>query len=585
MFFTEYRLKQPLVIAIFLMVLCIPAWAQKITMTWSVPQSSKTGVSFPDASYKDSLSAVKSLHNFLLELNKRGYLEASIDSIIANKGNWIVVLYTGEVYRYATLKRGSLPLSLANKVGFSSKQFKGAVLNVKQIYELEEKVVKAAENNGYPFASIGLDSIQFDEQHRLTASWRYEPGPVITIDSLIIVGNFEVKYKFFQRLVRIEKGDPFSQLKIDQSQKILAQLPYVKTMSKPISLMTEGSARVSYYLEKKKANLLDGYIGFLPNAAKNNKLLVTGDVKLELKNLFRSGKTLSVNWQSFSAQSQYLRMYYEHPRILGTGVDVSGLLEITRQDSSFLNINREVKISQQLGGAGLLDIFAGLKTGRILSQRANTDSLHLAYGDFNNYTYGVGYTLNKLDNVFYPKRGFFLTTRIYLGSKTIHKNPFYGEQTYKNVRINTYQFNVEILAEKYVRLTTKNIVMIRVNTAQVFNDVNSLFLNDLYRVGGLRTLRGFNEKEFYVSRFGIGTLEYRFHTDEESYLLLFTDQAFITNPYDAVWNLEYVYGLGAGISFTTAAGVFNFVYSVGQSSTQKLSLTLSKIHFGLVSKF
>jgi translocation and assembly module TamA len=554
-------------------------------MKWSIPASSTTGLNFPDASYKDSLSAVKSLRNFLLELNKRGYLEASIDSILINKRNWIVVLYTGEVYRYATLKRGSLPLSLANKVGFSSKQFKGAVLNVKQIYELEEKVVKAAENNGYPFASIGLDSIQFDEQHRLMASWRYDPGPLITIDSLTILGSYEVKYKFFQKLVRIKKGEPFSQQKIDQSQKILSQLSYVKTMSTPISLMTEGSARVSYYLEKRKANLLDGYIGFLPNAAKNNKLLVTGEVKLELKNLFRSGKTLSLNWQSFNAQSQYLRMYYEHPRLLGSGVDVSGLLEITRQDSSFLNINREVKIAQQLGGAGTLDIFAGLKTGRILSRRANIDSTRLAYGDFNNYTYGIGYTLNKLDNIFYPKRGFYFTTRVYLGNKTIQKNAFYSEQAYKNVRINTYQFNVEIMAEKFIRLTTKNIVMLRVNTAQVFNDANSLFLNDLYRVGGLRTLRGFNEKEFYVSRFGIGTLEYRFHTDEESYLLLFTDQAVVTNPYDTVWELEYLYGLGAGISFTTAAGVFNFVYSVGQSSTQKLSLTLSKIHFGLVSKF
>ncbi|MDB5274525.1 MAG: hypothetical protein JWO58_2892, partial [Chitinophagaceae bacterium] len=425
-----------------MLVLCIPTWAQKITMKLSMPQSAKTGVSFPDASYKDSLSAVKSLRNFLVELNKRGYLEASVDSILVNKGSWIVVLYTGEVYRHAVLKRGSLPLILANKVGFSSRQFKGAVLNVKQIYELEEKVVKAAENNGYPFASIGLDSIQFDEKKRLTASWRYESGPLITIDSLSIVGTHYMKYKFFQKLVRIKKGDPFSQQKIDQSQKILAQLPYVKVMGPPIALMTEGTARISYYLEKKRANLLDGYIGFLPNAAKGNKLLVTGDVKLELKNLFHSGKTVSVTWQSFSTQSQYLRMSYEHPRILGTGVDVSGLLEITRQDSSFLNVNRELKISQQLAGAGQLDVFAGLKTGRILSHLANTDTTHLAYGDFNNYTYGVGYIFNKLDNPFYPKRGFFLTTRVYVGSKTIHKNPFYSDQAYQNVRINSYQFNV-----------------------------------------------------------------------------------------------------------------------------------------------
>lgn len=560
--------------------------AQKITMSLAAPQSVKTGVDFPDASYKDSLSAVKSLRNFLLELHKRGYLEASVDSVLVReKYKWTVVVYIGQVYRYANISRGTLPLVLANRVGFNGRRFRGEVLNVRQIYEIEEKVIREAENNGYPFASIGLDSISFDEENRLSASWSYEPGPVITIDSLAITGGYEVKYQFFQKLVRIRKGDPFSQQKIDQSAKILAQLPYVKLMGAPVSYMANGSARVSYFLQKRKANVLDGYIGFLPNANKNNKLLVTGDVKLELKNLFHSGKTLSVNWQSFGEQSQYLKMYYEHPRLLGSGVDVSGLLEITRQDSSFLNINRELKLSQQLGGAGLLDLFGGLKTGRILSQLANTDTTRLAYGDFNYYTYGIGYTLNKLDNVFYPKRGFFLTSRVYLGNKTIHKNPFYSEQAYKDVRINSYQFNVELTAEKFLQVTSKNIFMLRVNAAQVFNDVSALFLNDLYRVGGLRTLRGFNEREFYVSRFGIGTLEYRFHTDEESYLLLFTDQALLTNPYDAVWELEYVFGLGTGISFTTPAGVFNFVYSVGQSSSQKLSLNLSKIHFGLVSKF
>lgn len=564
---------------------CLAVHAQKISLALSSPQSVKTGVKFPEASYKDSVSAVKSLSDFLLELHKKGYLEASVDSIIQNGSKWLAVLYVGEVYRFAEVKRGSLPLPLANKVGYHAKQFRGAVFDIRELYKLEQKIIKTAENNGYPFASIGLDSIEIDEGKNLTASFRYEPGPFITIDSLAIVGNYEVKYKFLQRLVRIKKGDEFSQAKINQSDAILGELPYLKVMSPPQAYMVNGTSRITYYLEKRKANVLDGYVGFLPNAAKNNKLLITGDVRLELKNLFRSGKIVFVNWQRFNEQSQFFKMYYEHPRFIGTGIDVSGLLEITRQDTSFLNINRELKISQQLGATGKLDFFIGLRTGRILSQRANTDTLNLAFGDFNNYTYGLGYTLNKLDNFFYPKRGLFFTTKVFMGSKTIQKNPFYGEATYKDIKTQTFQLNVEAMVEKYIRLSKKNILMSRLNLGQIFNDKKSLFLNDFYRVGGLRTLRGFNENQYYVSQFAVGTIEYRFHTDEESYLLLFTDQAFVANPYIDNGNPEYVFGLGAGISFTTQAGVFNFVYSVGQSSTQKLSLTLSKIHFGLVSKF
>jgi translocation and assembly module TamA len=46
-------------------------------------------------------------------------------------------------------------------------------------------------------------------------------------------------------------------------------------------------------------------------------------------------------------------------------------------------------------------------------------------------------------------------------------------------------------------------------------------------------------------------------------------------------------GLGAGLSFRTAAGLFQFVYSVGRSELLNtgFSLSNSKIHFGLTSRF
>ena len=46
-------------------------------------------------------------------------------------------------------------------------------------------------------------------------------------------------------------------------------------------------------------------------------------------------------------------------------------------------------------------------------------------------------------------------------------------------------------------------------------------------------------------------------------------------------------GLGAGLSFRTPAGLFQFVYSVGKSAyaKQAFELRTSKIHFGLTSRF
>jgi hemolysin activation/secretion protein len=127
-------------------------------------------------------------------------------------------------------------------------------------------------------------------------------------------------------------------------------------------------------------------------------------------------------------------------------------------------------------------------------------------------------------------------------------------------------------------------LLTRLKAGSLFNN-NNIFLNDLHRIGGLKTLRGFNENNFFASRYGVATLEYRLYTDETSYLLLFYDQGYIYNQLDIQHREDLPLGFGAGLSFLTRAGVFNFVYSLGASSSQKLNFNLSKIHFGLVSRF
>ncbi|RYZ89203.1 MAG: hypothetical protein EOP04_07445 [Proteobacteria bacterium] len=76
----------------------------------------------------------------------------------------------------------------------------------------------------------------------------------------------------------------------------------------------------------------------------------------------------------------------------------------------------------------------------------------------------------------------------------------------------------------------------------------------------------------------------------EGYVFLFADQALL-RAFQTTTTLRTALdaptGLGAGISFRTAAGLFQFVYSVGRSQfyNQSFGLSNSKIHFGLTSRF
>lgn len=112
----------------------------------------------------------------------------------------------------------------------------------------------------------------------------------------------------------------------------------------------------------------------------------------------------------------------------------------------------------------------------------------------------------------------------------------------------------------------------------------NLVLSDLYRVGGLKTLRGFNENNYFVSDFAVYTLEYRYFTDESSYVMLFANQGYVHNKLNNDFT-DWPIGFGTGISFSTRAGIFQFIYALGSAKDQPLNLNLSKIHFGLVSRF
>lgn len=117
---------------------------------------------------------------------------------------------------------------------------------------------------------------------------------------------------------------------------------------------------------------------------------------------------------------------------------------------------------------------------------------------------------------------------------------------------------------------------------------DNLFQNDAYRIGGLRSIRGFDEASYFATTFVYSNLESRFYLDETSYLLLFTDLGYIEERFVRQENkrADLALGLGTGISFATNTGIFNFVYALGTSnSTGAINFNQSKIHFGFTTRF
>jgi len=119
-----------------------------------------------------------------------------------------------------------------------------------------------------------------------------------------------------------------------------------------------------------------------------------------------------------------------------------------------------------------------------------------------------------------------------------------------------------------------------------------LFTNELYRIGGLKTIPGVNEQSIYASTYGIGTLEYHFLFEQNSAFVLFGNYGWYQNAsYDfsagnpGLANHDTPYSFGAGVLFQTKAGIFQMNYAIGHQYNNDISLRTGKVSFGLVNTF
>ena len=117
-----------------------------------------------------------------------------------------------------------------------------------------------------------------------------------------------------------------------------------------------------------------------------------------------------------------------------------------------------------------------------------------------------------------------------------------------------------------------------------FTQNQNLFLNDLFRIGGLKTIRGFNENFFYARSYGYLNTEQRLFFGENSFLLVFADIGILENPYFAR-SIDRPVSFGSGVNLDTGSGIFRFIYGVGKSNSQPLAFSYSRIHFGYLARF
>jgi len=118
-------------------------------------------------------------------------------------------------------------------------------------------------------------------------------------------------------------------------------------------------------------------------------------------------------------------------------------------------------------------------------------------------------------------------------------------------------------------------------TSTLFSD--NILTNELYRIGGVNSIRGFNEESIFASTYSYFNIEYRFNTNYSSYLYSITDIGYIDN--EITNNSSQIYSLGLGYAFTTKLGILNLSYAIGKFSNQTFDFNNSRFHIKIISFF
>ena len=177
---------------------------------------------------------------------------------------------------------------------------------------------------------------------------------------------------------------------------------------------------------------------------------------------------------------------------------------------------------------------------------------------FSNNFYGIYFSFTKPRNdVFYFNKFHF------------EINPLFGRR--KTASDISNQLKIKTNISYIWDINPRNSLYIRNETGYL--NSNTYFSNELFRIGGANSIRGFNEQSIFTESFTFFNIEYRILTNSSSYLYTITDfgQFSIQNKQKSAVSF------GIGYFFNTKNSQININGAVGKNSSNTIDFKQVKL--------
>ena len=509
--------------------------------------------------FEKKLSNDSTLVKTLDSLKTIGYFTVTLDSVKGKN----VYLNKGKMYKKIWVKSDSL---------FAQKQDYFPVTNL-------DSLVKTVTNRyaalGYPFSKVNVSPQGFREGEA-QVSLSLELFAARTIDGVNVEGYEKLSKGYIKHVLGLKKEKIYNEAELKGITEKMQFNNFIEEIRPPQTLFNTDSTTVYLYVKKVKSNLFDGILGF--GNDQNGDFRLNGNVKIELNNNFNGMEQIRLNWIATADKSTTLDLSVRVPYLFKSALGTQTDFNLYRKDSVFVNTKIEERLFYQITQNSNIGVnFSYESSNFVLDDYPEIANL---YDDFNKSGIGLSYEyLLPVKNRLLEGR-----TAIYLLGRTLKRK---GQEkdfvTNELTTTDAQQYEVGIKAFRIFTLYPKHLIKAQVEGYGLFSDSDFYSENELYRIGGFGSIRGFNEESITASAYGITSLEYRFMPNDGFYVSAFGDYAFVENK--ATLINENLLGVGVGISFLTQLGVFNLSYAVGKQSDTNFDFRNSKIHFGILTRF
>ena len=536
-------------------------------------------------------------------LQENTYLGASLDDYQRlNTRNTRARLFLGPPMRWVALRPapGEAEAWL-DAAGFRERLFRDRPLRYNEYLRLQKKVLEQAENNGYPFAALQLDSIVVAPDGGVSALLQVHRNRYFTIKNLRIVGDLRLPAGYLPNYLGLRPGAPYNRARVLRLRERLDDLPFTERTGDPTVTFSGDQATVNLFLRKKRAGRFDFIIGLLPQPNDpDGRLLLTGSLNAAFQNALNLGERLSVEFERLRPETQKLDAQAALPYVFGLPFGVDGRLGVFRRDSSWVDAQGQLGVQYFFEGSDFVSFFWENKS----SSLQKIDTLDIlanrrlpAVLDLRQNGFGLETGLTRLDYRFNPRRGWALSLRGVAGFNTVQRNPtiealrdpadpdFSFAVLYDSVAGRVARFRLDGQAALYLPLAARTTVKLGLRGGGIFSE-KPVFANEQYRLGGNKLLRGFDEESLFATRFVVATAEIRLLLAKNSFLAAFTDYGYLENLTNRNRLFLRPWGLGAGLNFETTLGIFGINVAFGRRDTgQSIDWRAAKFHLGYVSLF